>query len=232
MKKYILLVAIFSILTSCWYSGLEEKKVEEKDTENEGVAKEVLQTTNYTYILLDNNGKETWIAGPKTDARVGVKYTFEKNMIMENFQSKELNRYFDEIVFAQKISDGTDSFQSRSEDLSDYKTEVVVSKQDINISRVKGTSSIAEIFANKAKYKGTQLIVRGVVTKYNAGIMGKNWLHIQDGTENSGHFDLVVTSQENAKIGDTLTLSGTISLDQDFGYGYKYDVLLEKAVIK
>ena len=59
--------------------------------------------------------------------------------------------------------------------------------------------------------------------------MNKNWIHIQDGTDNSGKFDLTVTTDIEVKVGDTITLEGAIALDKDFGFGYKYEVIMEDA---
>jgi hypothetical protein len=63
--------------------------------------------------------------------------------------------------------------------------------------------------------------------------MEKNWFHIQDGTSNEGEFDLTITSlEEEIKLDEVITFEGTIVLNKDFGYGYKYDILLEDAVKK
>ncbi|HRH64786.1 MAG TPA: hypothetical protein PLU53_00665 [Bacteroidia bacterium] len=62
--------------------------------------------------------------------------------------------------------------------------------------------------------------------------MNKNWIHIQDGTEYSGKFDLVVTSEQNFKEGDIVTIEGKILLDKDFGSGYSFDVIMEEARLK
>jgi hypothetical protein len=52
--------------------------------------------------------------------------------------------------------------------------------------------------------------------------MNKNWIHLQDGTENNGKYDLMVTSDKEVKVGETVTLVGKISLSKDFGYGYSW----------
>ena len=57
--------------------------------------------------------------------------------------------------------------------------------------------------------------------------MGKNWVHIQDGTEFEGGFDLTITKDKQASVGETITFEGKIVLDKDFGYGYFYNVLME-----
>jgi len=240
MKNYILLITMIALYASCQFNTPEEKKSKKTNDYQEGVAKEVLQTSSYTYILLDIDGQETWIAGTKMNASVGVKYYYIQNMVMENFQSKELNRFFDSIIFAQQISTNPDSFVTQAgnqagnqaENKAEYKADLTTAKQDIKIVHEKGITSIADIYSNKDKYAGTVLTVKGVITKYNPEIMKKNWIHLQDGTEKQGYFDLVITTLVNAKLGDTITMSGKIILDKDFGYGYKYDVLLEDAVKK
>lgn len=107
----------------------------------------------------------------------------------------------------------------------------VINKQDIKIDQPQGGTSIATLFAKKAEFAGKLITVRGQVTKVNAEIMGKNWVHIQDGTADGDHFDLTVTTGDVPNVGDVVTYSGTIALDKDFGYGYFYDVLLENAEV-
>jgi hypothetical protein len=63
------------------------------------------------------------------------------------------------------------------------------------------------------------------------GIMGKNWLHVKDGSGTPGSDDLVVTTQIEAKIGDTVLVNGTLVTDKDFGSGYRYDVIVEDAEV-
>lgn len=62
--------------------------------------------------------------------------------------------------------------------------------------------------------------------------MDKNWVHIQDGTNFKGKFDLTVTTDREFKIGDVVTFEGRISLNKDFGYGYYYEVLMENGIVK
>ena len=64
-----------------------------------------------------------------------------------------------------------------------------------------------------------------------SGIMGKNWLHVKDGTGTSGTDDLVVTTSVTAKVGDKVLVNGKVSSDKDFGSGYRYDVIIEDAEV-
>jgi hypothetical protein len=104
---------------------------------------------------------------------------------------------------------------------------------DVNVPRAEGegAATIAEIFGNKATLAGKQVTVRGKVVKVNTGIMGKNWLHLQDGSgsQTSGDHDLTVTTSEETAVGDVVTMRGPLSVDRDFGAGYAYPVILEDA---
>ena len=90
----------------------------------------------------------------------------------------------------------------------------------------------AELFSGKADLSGQRIVVRGKVVKFSGGIMGKNWLHLQDGTDHEGSNDLTVTTADMAQKGDTVLVSGTLVIDKDFGAGYRYDVIVEDAEVK
>lgn len=106
-------------------------------------------------------------------------------------------------------------------------SKVAVKKEDVKIEPLEGGISIYELFANKEKYEGEKVLIKGKVTKYNAGIMNKNWLHLQDGSEYEGKFDLVATSKLEFKLGEIVTIEGKVALNKDFGHGYKYEVIIE-----
>ncbi len=100
-----------------------------------------------------------------------------------------------------------------------------------NINQTDGTITLAELFANKDTYANKTIKIRGEVKKYNSKIMGKNWIHIQDGTEYLGENDLTITSQMEVKTGDVVTIEGKITLDKDFGSGYFYKIIMEEGKI-
>jgi len=93
--------------------------------------------------------------------------------------------------------------------------------------------SVEAVHKESAQLKGKQVLVKGKVVKVNNGVMKRNFLHIQDGTGDADSRDLVVTSvQDTAKVGDQVTITGTVVLDTDFGFGYNYPLLVEKSSIK
>jgi type IV pilus biogenesis protein CpaD/CtpE len=101
------------------------------------------------------------------------------------------------------------------------------------IAKADGGLTVAEVYADKDKLGSQPVTVRGKVVKTNAGIMGKDWLHVRDGSGAEGTNDLTVTTSGGTlpKVGDTVVVKGTVALNQDFGMGYQYPVLLENAQV-
>jgi hypothetical protein len=94
--------------------------------------------------------------------------------------------------------------------------------------------TVAEIFAQKAELKGKTVAVRGKVVKFLSGIMGKNWIHLQDGSGKAedGTHDVTVTTSGSAAAGDLVVVRGAVGVDRDFGSGYFYGVIIEDAAIE
>lgn len=91
--------------------------------------------------------------------------------------------------------------------------------------------TVEALYQDRATLAGQMVLVQGTVVKVNNGIMGRNFLHVQDGTGEKGTNDLTLTSQETANVGDKVTVTGRVVVDKDFGAGYTYPLLLEEAVI-
>ena len=102
------------------------------------------------------------------------------------------------------------------------------------ITKAEGGKTVAELFADKDKLAGQKVAVRGKVVKTNSGIMGKDWVHVRDGSGAEGSNDLTVTttSQPLPKVGDTVLVNGTVVTNKDYGMGYSYPVMLDGAEVK
>ena len=109
--------------------------------------------------------------------------------------------------------------------------QVRIEKMNVKVVPCDGCITIARLIENRKSLSGKIIKVKGQVTKYNPSIMGKNWVHIQDGTEFQGGFDLTITTEEQVKVGETAIIEGKLALDKDFGYGYSYNVLLEEGKV-
>jgi hypothetical protein len=108
--------------------------------------------------------------------------------------------------------------------------------EQITVEKAKGADAytVSEAYEKAAVLDKKTVVVRGKVVKVSKGIMGKNWVHLRDGSGDSGKGtnNLVVTTQDVPIVGDVVTAKGTLYKDKDFGAGYKYQVIVEKASVK
>lgn len=100
------------------------------------------------------------------------------------------------------------------------------------IVKPQGGKTVREVYQEKANLNGKRVTLRAKVVKYNGEILGKNWLHLRDGTGTEPANDLTVTTQAKTKVGDTVLVEGIVRLDKDFGSGYRYDLIIEDAKVK
>ncbi len=207
-----------------------------------GKVVETMNSGGYTYVLLEKHGKKTWVAVPEIKVSVGQEMAFQPGPEMTNFPSKTLNRTFDRIIFSAGPAPAQSASGKQSAEDRQAKTgagsmaAAVPAGKDIKVEKAKGADAytVGEIFAKRKTLDKKTVVVRGKVVKVSAGIMGANWIHVQDGTGDSkkSTHDLVVTSQDLPSVGDIVTLKGVLSADKDFGAGYRYDAIIEKASIQ
>ena len=195
------------------------------------VVQEVIQGNSYTYLNVKEADALIWIAIGKSEMEVGETISFKNPLEMKNFTSKELDRIFETIYFVGRIEKES-SPSAIEQSATTPHQKPAVEKKEISIEPVEGGISIAELFSNREAYANTIVRIKGQVTKVNLSIMGKNWIHLQDGTEESGKNDLLVTTQEEVALGDIVIFEGTIALNKDFGSGYSYEVLMEDAKLQ
>ncbi|HEX5167870.1 MAG TPA: hypothetical protein VFW11_01755 [Cyclobacteriaceae bacterium] len=184
------------------------------------VALEVLPTTKYVYVRVKEGSEEFWIATIKMEVTVGKTYFYRDGLLKTNFESKEHNRIFDRMYLVSSLVDsdhGSKSTATESEPSHAAITDKIV---------VEGSVKIAELVANPKKYEGKVIQISGKCVKLNANIMGRNWVHLEDGSNDD--FDLVITSNVAIPEGHTVTMTGKVSLNKDFGAGYQYSIILEE----
>lgn len=198
-----------------------------------GKVAETMEASGYTYVLVDKGTEKVWVAGPRTAVKVGDEVYVPEGSTMANFESKSLKRTFEQIIFSSAIMvGGADNAGAQVQTPADHTKAATPATVDLKgITKATGGKSVAEIFAERKTLNGKKVLVRGKVVKYMSGIMGKNWLHVKDGTGASGSDDLVVTTIVAAKIGDKVLVNGKVASDKDFGSGYRYDVIVEDAEV-
>jgi len=205
---------------------------------NEPHKGKVLQTINsggYTYVeLREKSGEKIWLAVQAAEIAVGSQQTFNPGMIMHGFESRTLKRQFDQIVFTELATatkaDKADK-QVSGESPGSHGTVSPDVKVKVKKATGKDAYTIAELFKKKAKLNKKRVVVRGKVVKVSSNIMGKNWVHLRDGSGShaKGNFNLVVTSQSIPAEGEVVLATGKLYKNKDFGGGYKYEVIIEEA---
>jgi hypothetical protein len=112
----------------------------------------------------------------------------------------------------------------------------VVPAAEVKVDKATGDNAktVAECFDNAKELNNKKVQVRGKVMKVSKRIMGKNWVHLQDGTGNpmKNTHDLVVTTMAEPAVDAIVIIEGTLHANKDFGAGYKYDVIIEDAEVK
>jgi len=225
-----------------------------------GTVLETIAAAPYTYVHVDVDGQKMWVAAPALTVEVGEQVAIPgKLMPMKDWHSKSLNRTFDLVYLAESIRKVGDSGESPKSpaghpDVAHGKSTPApsssgghpdvghtkpaptpaVSVDFSGITKAEGGKTVAEIYAEKDELAGKQVVFRGKVVKASRGkIMGKHWVHVQDGTGEEKARDLTITTAASlAKEGDTVVVTGKVVLDKDFGMGYKYPVLIEEATIE
>lgn len=227
----ILSVIILINLTSC--NSQPEKKSATTSTnfDYSGIIQEVVQTSNYTYCYLKDDKSENWIAISKMNVTVGQTLYFNKGLEMIDFHSKELDRTFPSVFFVQKASTDPNAISNNPNPVTQQPVKPKIEKKEYEVNKAKDGITIAELYANKEKYAGKKVRIRGKITKFNLAIMKRNWAHIQDGTDFNGKFDLTVTTTDEVNVDAVVTFEGIIALDKDFTAGYFYPVIMEEAII-
>ena len=185
----------------------------------------------YTYMKVDENGKTFWIAGPMTSLGKGDKVRFDEQMWMQNFQSKALNRKFDSIMFVGTIQAASSKAGSPAVNPARAKAVKPVRVKTAKSLKPAASYPIRELYAQKDKLNGKLVNVTGKVVKVSKGIMGMNWVHIQDGTTYMGNNKVIFTSRNDiAEVGSEVTAQGTLEADKDFGSGYFYSVIIKDSI--
>ena len=203
-----------------------------------GLKGEVLETKDvdsYTYLRLKTTQGEVWAATAKTPVKKGAQVSLVNTTVMENFESKSLKRKFDRIVFGT-IADPNAKAAAGAPAGSPHGAPAVAAAPVAKVAKAAGpdAKTVAEVVGGKASLKNKTVAVRGQVVKVNLGIMGKNWVHLQDGSGSAkdGTHDILVTTADTAAVGDTVVARGVVHTDVNLGSGYAYAVLIEEATIR
>ncbi len=236
---------------------------EPSDSAIRGKVLERIDAPPYSYLRLATSSGEVWAAVPQTTVKAGDPVSIAGPLPMNGFESKTLKRKFDRIVFGHLAAPGEEAGRPASPggapevapaamasghepaDLAKAREEMKTQHAaaasgpadvgKIEVKKAEGAMgrTIADLFAQRAALKDKQVAVRGKVVKFTGEVMGKNWIHLRDGsgTREGKNDDITVTTTGSAAVGDVILVTGTVRLDKDFGAGYAYPVLIEDAKV-
>jgi hypothetical protein len=216
----------------------------------------------YSYLKLATGSGEVWAAVPQTTTATGTEVGVANPMPMKDFESKTLNRKFDVVYFGTLAGEAGAPAAPRAApgampaapgamapapagmptespaQMAAQHQAAAAGPDDVKIAKVAKASgpegrTVAELFAERASLKEKKVAVKGQVVKFSPGIMGKNWIHLRDGSgsHEKRDNDVTVTTQDDVKVGDVVTVRGTLRLERDFGAGYAYPVIIEEAKV-
>ncbi len=229
--KFITLFLSILLLVSCkekqGYSKLKNSQIPAKDRIHKIVVNDFKNAGTYSYINVTEDSKTYWIAIPNTKVNLGDTYYYTGGTLMKDFESKQLQKTFDYVTFVEGIR--TTEKVSVIKGEKTHSQNNAIETEVVKIEQPKNGISLNELFSKRESFSKKVVIVKGKVIKVNNGIMKKNWVHISDGTQFEGIKSLTVTTLEVVKVGDIVTLEGTIVLNKDFGQGYVYDILMEES---
>jgi len=252
LSRIIPLVLLAAVVTAAQAEGPGPSAAEQPATSEHAASRTgttpgsltgtVIETVNaagYTYVYFDTGKEKIWAAAPEFMVAVGETVTISSPMPMSDYHSKTLDRTFELVYFVAGVEvagaermpaeapSGEPSWVQGGRRGAAKGAEVDLS----GIERAAGGKTVEELYAGKADLAGQEIVVRGRVVKFMSGIMGKNWLHLRDGTGAPGSDDLTVTTDATVETGSTVLVRGTVAADKDFGAGYKYELIIEDAEI-
>lgn len=189
------------------------------------VVTEQLPTSKYLYLKVKNlkTNEAYWIATRQMEVENGAVYFYKGGLLKTNFESKEHNRIFEKIYLVNNLVAAQHGNQASNE------TTPTISTPKVNVTPVEGSVSIAELVNNPKAYANKTVQITGTCTKINPNIMNRNWVHLKDNSD--PNVDFVLTTDQMIPVGHTVTMQGIVSVNKDFGAGYKYDIILENCTL-
>lgn len=199
-----------------------------------GTVTETMSAAGYTYLQVDTGEEIFWAAAPVMSVEVGDDVIVPAGMAMQDFHSSALDRDFDVVYFVDAVQVGDapvgDPQLPSGHPPVGNRADAAPTSVDA-VEQLEGGLRVADIVAGGAELAGKTVSFRGQVVKFNPNIMGTNWLHVQDGSGEPGSADITVRTSDEAAVGQTVVVRGVVATDQDFGFGYAYDVLVENATV-
>lgn len=233
MKALLPIIALYAVTTA--FAADKPAPLPDANAAVSGTVLEVKDVESYTYLRLKTAEGETWAAINKAPVKKGARVTIENPTVMNNFESKLLKQTFKTLVFGTLAGAhaGTDAAAKAAAHATAAKP---AEPAEVRVAKATGPDArtVADIMTKATELKDKPVLLRGQVVKFNPGIMGKNWVHLRDGTgtASANTHDVLVTTMGETSVGSVITVRGIVRTDKDFGSGYAYKVMIEDAVLQ
>lgn len=252
MKEFGIVMALALAAAGCATVARPPQQAVSRNLDAPSLSGKVVEVKNvqyYTYVCLEKNGARTWFAVPLTKVAIGQELAVRPGFEMVNFTSRELKRTFDRIFFSEGLAGKGDATTDEAimrahggKSVAELTGEAAGSAASCpNAGTMKAGKTatpklftVAGLYQNRETLDGQAVAVRAKVVKVSTGIMGKNWVHLNDGSGDAVRHtnELVATTQDDPAVGDAVTVTGIIHKDKDFGAGYKFALIMEEASVK
>ena len=193
MKAIILILGITGLIIAC-NSKPKVIEADQSTTETQQpmtdesatklhkvVVEEILNTSKYSYLNVTEEGDNFWIAIPKKEVEKGGTYYYRGGLKKTNFKSVEYDRVFETLYLVSDVSKEPNMIGFSGENPHENFNNTTPIDKNEKIEPPPGGITIADLFANRKKYEGQTVRVRGRCIKLNSMIMNRNWVHLQDG---------------------------------------------------
>lgn len=245
MKTVPVIVALLAVLSVAVPGLSAEEKV------HAGTVIYTKNAENYTYIRLKEADKKIWLATSPIQVSVGDPIEYVGGDVMKKFESKAMNKTFDEIRFVTRIrvvnndplpdnkamasiphpKSGTKEDPKESAVDAPKNSPVAPTPKKGEIIKTGKEKTIEEIFSGREQLKDRPVTLRGKVIKVSRNILKKNWITLADGTGMAPDDRIVAVTTDLVTLGDVATVTGILKTNVNLGAGYKYKVLIDDAEI-
>lgn len=188
------------------------------------VVKEILEDGKYFMLLVSEGSSEYWLIARSGEWQLGDHVDFHTGLRKTDYLNTTLGKTFDEVYLVSSIT-----LAHRADEAGTEHGATGGQKSPQSLSaQIEGAMSVAEVLNSPQSLEGKKVKVQGFVTKVNAHIMNRHWVHLSD--QETGGNDLVITTQTVVPAGHRVVFEGDVVLNKDFGAGYVFDVLIENAM--
>lgn len=233
MKKPLVVLA--AVLSALAWAALGAPAALPSPAPTNTLQGEVLEAKDvdpYTYLRLRTSNGDVWAAVPQAPVRPGSKVTIFGPAEMRDFESRGLGRKFDSIYFGVLGVEAKDGAAPATATATGAANQPVT--EPVPKAEGRDAKTVAEVVAGRAALQDKPVTIRARVHHVNQNVMGKNWVHLRDGTGTPAeeNYDLLVTSAESPEVGKVVIARGIVRTDVDLGVGHAFKVLVEGASFK